>query len=189
MSAIQFHTDQAFVAQQLANTSIARARTLRTALVAKLRHLYETDHDRAAASSFVVDDDTVLALHGLLQDRDAAPPSEADTASPLDHLLMRADPSVLAGSHPSISASRAALTGDARSSRSSVAPFETLDTTSRHSAASSDGELDELEEEHEEAAPEDEQEEPIEEADDPPSDAPQPPAASEDEDYYEEYEE
>ena len=118
LSALQFHVDQAFLAQQLANTSSARAVAQRSALIRKLRLLYETDHAHAAASAFAVDDATALALHGLLQGAQSTAalfPADPD-GSLLDQLLLCADPDIFTRSHPTLSATRAALAAPASSS-------------------------------------------------------------------------
>ena len=111
-SAIQFHADQALLAQQLAETSTARARALRTRLVAKLRRLYESDHKRAAASAFAVDEATTIALEGLLGN--PAPLTDDRSTFLIDQLLLHANPDVFESGHPSTSASRAALTASTR---------------------------------------------------------------------------
>ena len=101
-SAIQFHADQALLAQQLAETSTARARALRTRLVTKLRRLYESDHKRAAASAFAVDEATTIALEGLLGN--PAPLTDDRSTFLIDQLLLHANPDVFESGHPSTSA-------------------------------------------------------------------------------------
>ncbi len=55
MSTLQFHLDQAFLARQLAETSTARAATIRAQLVERLRRLYKADHREAMAAAYSVD--------------------------------------------------------------------------------------------------------------------------------------
>ncbi|KJA12925.1 hypothetical protein HYPSUDRAFT_209989 [Hypholoma sublateritium FD-334 SS-4] len=115
MAAIQFHTDQALIARQLADTSLERAHSVRARLVAKLRRLYETDHQRAAAAAFAVDDATSIALEGLLEN--PAPLVDNPSVFLIDQLLLHADPDVFSGDHPHTSAARAALAASACASQ------------------------------------------------------------------------
>ncbi len=128
MSAIQFHADQAHVARQLADSSMARARAIRASLVAKLRRLYESDHDRSASSAFVVDEATTLALEGLLGN--PTPLTDDKSTFLIDQLLLHTDPTIFDGDRPSTSASRAALSGTVRplpDRSASSSPIEIVD--------------------------------------------------------------
>lgn len=128
LSAIQFHTDQALIARQLAETSTSRARALRTRLVAKLRRLYESDHKRSAASAFAVDEATTITLEGLLNN--PTPLLDDSSTFLIDQLLLHTDPGIFDGDHPSTSASRAALSVPARNQTNrsaSSSPVEVVD--------------------------------------------------------------
>lgn len=108
MSTIQHHVDQTFIARQLAESSNARALAARDLLAAKLRRLYETDHDLAAASAYAVDEATAIALRGLFERPE--PISTEGDGFLIDRLLLHADPDIFAGSsYPPLAAHRAAL--------------------------------------------------------------------------------
>lgn len=120
MDALQYHADQAFIAHQLSEASNARARTVRTRLVDRIRRLYETDHHQAAAAAYTVDAATALAIQGLLDN--VAPMSTEGFEFPIDRLLLHADPAAFDHVLPTFSASRAVLAAERPSSPEEGAP-------------------------------------------------------------------
>ena len=108
MSTLQFHLDQAFLARQLAETSTARAATIRAQLVERLRRLYKADHREAMAATYSVDHAVTTALEGLLTN--PAPLSPGPDSFLIDELLLHADPSIFDERvHPQVAAYRTAL--------------------------------------------------------------------------------